>query len=1256
MAICEDDSDCPEDPGGNYCLHPICLGPSLGCSYDTTTRIGNACVSGNEDFCHHTSQCQAGGVCEETIFRTCTSTDPCNPAVCDPDEGCVFVPSAGNNATCNPNVGQLLDSCYEDNEGICQEGECLPDPAATPDPCDDGVACTTDICIYGHGCINFATPDFCQPADASRCISSQCLPSSGTPDGCVDTIKADGSHCVHPMSCVIDEMCVAGECVGDPSTDPDACPNDDGCNFSECMPGLGTADPNTGCVALVAPVNTTCSDLDTACQSGGLCNDMSNCVTDPSVTTYAADLYVQTDDCAVPMCDDVFGYYEEPVIFGTPCMTVLDGVCYNTPGHCDGLGECIFDATSTIPCDDQIECTIDYCTVGTNGTCLNLPDHDFCAALGGADSCNDFRCVGTTVNTTGCELVPKEDGLDCSETGTNACSSGGSCQSGCCIAQGNDALCLGDPDLPCAVPTCSGTYNSCTLTSTSCILDDTPFLGDPCDPGPVLPGEACLDDPICMAGGSCNYTSTVDPDDCENPAVPCLAGLCDPNDGCQTVPLPAGSACSALLGNGTFSCTPVGQCDGGPTCIYNQTASATSCNAPPSECAVPSGCTPTGDCVYTADPSICENLYGPLAQPQCNAYACSLAANCTVVTAREGNACNDGSDCTDNDACVAGECIGVAQDSQCDRSDSCSPETCEVTVTPGVGTVGVCQVTNATVAAREGQSCDDADVWDECNQDPVCVSGVCLAQTIITAVECAALPNPLDAECSIAACLPAHGCVYCPENLGVDCLDDSGNEGNACFPENVCNFRGFCDIDETRPLMDCTDPFECTLDYCSLEELGCVNEEFDGACVLSGLFCQIPECNITAFPGASGSGCVLVNEFDGVYCDSIQAGTDGGYCNNGYCEPIKDPTNCPEHPTQPSCNRPLSLAETRIADTDALAALYDGTTFQGSLAYLGPEEVCSFEPLNGTACNPPAFGGLCYPPGNGTCIDGECVPTGEPYDCDDQNPCTIDECDPAEGGCTHEFLPDFTPCTRENRPDPGDFCYLEDACFAGECKANIHGQTRDCPEPDYHCQRNAGCDSVRGCDLVAEDGRCPEPSVHEAPCSRMICDPFHPDAADTWHGCRLVLNEFPGPDGPCEHPNACIIGATTCSAETLECTGGEPLICPPATRSGYANVCEEGECVEQPFKDFSSDSSCDMFLCFEYWWGAMAFFLPAAAMAIALIGALIHKNRSAMLRLAEATAAKNPDGTLLLEDSSFIDGGAAGTYQDSSIAYSYNQY
>jgi cysteine-rich repeat protein len=63
-------------------------------------------------------------------------------------------------------------------------------------------------------------------------------------------------------------------------------------------------------------------------------------------------------------------------------------------------------------------------------------------------------------------------------------------------------------------------------------------------------------------------------------------------------------------------------------------------------------------------------------------------------------------------------------------------------------------------------------------------------------------------------------------------------------------------------------------------------------------------------------------------------------------------------------------------------------------------------------------GDLCT--GLGTCISGTCV-YSDPLVCDDDQPCTTDTCDPAEG-CVFTPLPAGTPC------DDGLFCWTGDTC------------------------------------------------------------------------------------------------------------------------------------------------------------------------------------------------------------------------------------
>ncbi len=81
------------------------------------------------------------------------------------------------------------------------------------------------------------------------------------------------------------------------------------------------------------------------------------------------------------------------------------------------------------------------------------------------------------------------------------------------------------------------------------------------------------------------------------------------------------------------------------------------------------------------------------------------------------------------------------------------------------------------------------------------------------------------------------------------------------------------------------------------------------------------------------------------------------------------------------------------------------------------------------------------------CIDGRCV-GGPPLDCDDDNPCTFDRCEPRQG-CVREFF--------EGRCDDDNACTVRDTCAEGRCR----GERRDCDDGDS-CTED-GCDRAKGC-------------------------------------------------------------------------------------------------------------------------------------------------------------------------------------------------
>ena len=89
---------------------------------------------------------------------------------------------------------------------------------------------------------------------------------------------------------------------------------------------------------------------------------------------------------------------------------------------------------------------------------------------------------------------------------------------------------------------------------------------------------------------------------------------------------------------------------------------------------------------------------------------------------------------------------------------------------------------------------------------------------------------------------------------------------------------------------------------------------------------------------------------------------------------------------------------------------------------------------------------------NDSCLDGACI--GEDVVCDDQNPCTSDECQP-EMGCIHEIV--------EGSCDDGDPCTEGDQCTEGSC---VSGPLKACDD-ENPCTDEV-CDSQTGDCVVAQ--------------------------------------------------------------------------------------------------------------------------------------------------------------------------------------------
>lgn len=290
---------------------------------------------------------------------------------CDDDAGCRNLAAACALAPC---------------EGlVCEDGRCVPRPAAGAS-CDDGDSCTTrDRCDALGRCDGdlIACED-----DDNPCTSVACEPGLGCVARAVRVACDDGDPCTEGDACDAQGTCV-GAAV--------ACDDDDPCTLDQCVPGVGCVhqaarlpcDDGDPCTFADACTQGVCVGTPLACDDGNPCS-ADRC--DPLTTTCAS----------------------EPVFDGTPCddgdpCTLADR-CGD--GICGGLPRV---------CDDGLACTLDGCD---GGACRHEPVPGTCVAGGACVMVGERPadrpcaiCVATGVVAPD----PALDGAPCGAQSTPEC-------------------------------------------------------------------------------------------------------------------------------------------------------------------------------------------------------------------------------------------------------------------------------------------------------------------------------------------------------------------------------------------------------------------------------------------------------------------------------------------------------------------------------------------------------------------------------------------------------------------------------------------------------------------------------------------------------------------------------------------------------------------------------------------------------------------------------------------------------------------
>ncbi|MFZ4578456.1 MAG: hypothetical protein ACOYOB_08690 [Myxococcota bacterium] len=799
----------------------------------------------------------------QTDEATCDDNNPCTDDKCQGGAGCQ---NLNNQATCDKD-GSI---CTQND--TCQNGKCV---AGKLLKCDDGNACTKDVCDPKDGC-KFSNADS-QPCNAD---DNPCT---------INDVCKEGACAPGPLkACATDDSCTVGKCApetgkcsyayqdglpcndGNPCTQAETCKDTDckGTNVT-CDDGTSctadSCDPKTGCVH--APVSGVCDDKDKCttgdtCASGvckgapidvaAKCDDGNDCTKDwcdPPVGCTTTDL-------TGPACDD-----------GSPC----------TAGDACKAGECTSD--------------INTCGCAGDSDCISKEDGNLCNGTFYCDTAGlPFVCkvkASTIVkcdeslngecqsnvcdpSTGKCGLQKKPDGLDCDADGS-LCTAGDSCKDGKCIPGAvqvcNDKnACTNDSCDPKAGCIFAPNVDPCDADQNPCTESDACALGT-CVPGKVKPcasEDQCVEGKCTIETGKCSYLFK-DGAPC-NDGSPCTIGDLCKNDLClgEAANCDDGNACTGDSCNPESGCVHVvveGVCSDDDACTTKDACANGKCIGLPMD--VTSAC--EDDNVCTADS--CAPETGCVHKP--TAGSCDDGSICTVGDACAEGVCVSGTNacgCTSDKDCVAQEdgnkCNGTLY---CDKSKL--PYQCKIAsltiVTCDDSINGQCQ-TNACNPATglctlqkqpDGQPCDaDSSV---CTAQDACKDGSCVPG----AVQACDDQNP----CTDDICDPSSGCKYTANTAPCD------GDQNACTANDTCAL-GTCVVGKIKV---CADGDACTQDVCEQKTGLCKYLPLQKSCSDDSLCTTGDQCGI--HPDTGNYTCVG----KAVKCD------DSNPCTVDTCDAVK---------------------------------------------------------------------------------------------------------------------------------------------------------------------------------------------------------------------------------------------------------------------------------------------------------------------------------------------------------------------------------
>jgi hypothetical protein len=618
------------------------------------------------------------------------------------------------------------------------------------------------------------------------------------------------------------------------------------------------------------------------------------------------------------------------------------------------------------------------------------------------------------------------------------------------------------------LPTLAGCDDGNACTKNDCGEEgcEVSFLdGDVCDDGDV-----CTESGTCQAG-ECQSGAPIICTDDENP---CTDDVCDSGSGCvntnNTAPC-----------NDDDLCTHTDACSGGAC-----GGAAYTCTAGDSTCQT-STCDGEGACVVLTSSGFCVNngvCYADgAANPNNSCEICDLSfSNSFWSAGTNGDACDDGNACTEEDTCLFGQC-NSGSEKVCDDVNSCTDDSCD-----------------------SGSGCTFVDNDDFCN----------------TATGCS-----VSGQCSAGACV---------DQQANDCTklcEVSGNAG-----DEVSCLLGLASVNSGEPFATSLaltigyDPAEVAL-Y-TLTDTNC---ELNFTCLKT----NIPQGGSTLEPSGhdvlflpstqddwSGSVTVSISHFT----DASKAINDGTYEND---DPQGD-TGLVEVKFTLASNvsnagiflhslsaeadgQPLTV---KLVDDVLVTSL---TSCGGDICFDGA--VCTTDTCNNGTCD--------YGLGSGQCDDGDPCTVGD--SCDGNGDCVSSGLAAAGTACKGENL-----CTDVGQCDSSGACVYQ-ASMAVSCTSDDSDcYSSSCEPATGHCittlKSGAWCDDSNACtyaDTCNDQGFCKGES--------KTCDDgvnCTDDGCDDTTGCTTTLNDSVcNDDNPCTIDSCTNTGCSNAAAVGSSCNDGD---------------------------------------------------------------------------------------------------------------------